>query len=124
MVTEAPKLLAWARSLQALAQSGLAYDPSTYDGERYIQVRRVAAEMLAHPNELDASDPRLRRAAKVVFLCELVDAAQQTPEAEILEARFFSRDELPGLRYSRASAWQLDRCFAHFDDPGLPTEFD
>jgi len=209
VVTEAPKLLAWARSLQAIAQSGLAYEPSAYDGERYVQVRRVAAAMLAHPNGLDASDVELRlatewghatpkldvrgavfrdggillvqeagdrgwslpggwadigespseaavrevleesgyrtRAVKVlglyerdrhafpphqwhiwkaVFLCELVDATQQTPDAEILDTRFFSRDELPGLRYSRASAWQLDRCFAHLDDPGLPTEFD
>lgn len=165
-MTEAPKLLAWARSLQAIAQSGLAYEPSAYDGERYVQVRRVAAEMLAQPNGLDASDVELRLATewghatpkldvrgavfrdggillvqeagdrgwslpggwadiwKAVFLCELVDATQQTPDAEILDTRFFSRDELPGLRYSRASAWQLDRCFAHLDDPGLPTEFD
>jgi ADP-ribose pyrophosphatase YjhB (NUDIX family) len=49
MVSEPPKLLEWARSLQAIAQSGLAYEPSTYDGERYIQVRRIAAEMLEEP---------------------------------------------------------------------------
>jgi ADP-ribose pyrophosphatase YjhB (NUDIX family) len=209
VVTEAPKLLVWARSLQAIAQSGLAYEPGQYDGERYLQVRRVAAEMLAHPDALDAaqvdgflarewghatpkldvrgavfdgdrillvqeagdrgwslpggwadvgespSDAAVRevleesgyrtRAVKLiglyerdrhafpphqwhiwkaVFRCELLDPTPQPPDAEIADVRFFARDEIPGLRYSRASAWQLERCFGHLDDPGLPTEFD
>lgn len=48
-------VLEWARSLQALAQSGLAYDdPSVYDRERYEQVRRIAAEMLATSDGADA----------------------------------------------------------------------
>jgi ADP-ribose pyrophosphatase YjhB (NUDIX family) len=43
-----PALLGWARQLQALAQSGLAYgDVSQYDRERYEAVRRIAAERLA-----------------------------------------------------------------------------
>jgi ADP-ribose pyrophosphatase YjhB (NUDIX family) len=49
-----PTRLAWARSLQAIAQSGLAWEPSAFDRERYEHVRRVAAEMLAHPNGGDA----------------------------------------------------------------------
>lgn len=48
-------VLEWARSLQALAQSGLAYDdPSVHDRERYEQVRRIAAEMLASSDGADA----------------------------------------------------------------------
>jgi ADP-ribose pyrophosphatase YjhB (NUDIX family) len=39
--------LEWARELQAIAQSGLAWSPREYDRERFEQVRRVAAEMLA-----------------------------------------------------------------------------
>jgi ADP-ribose pyrophosphatase YjhB (NUDIX family) len=43
-----PSQLRWARALQAVAQSGLAYgEPSQYDRERYAAVRRIAAEMLA-----------------------------------------------------------------------------
>ncbi|MGH3102925.1 MAG: NUDIX hydrolase [Gaiellaceae bacterium] len=50
-----PPLLRWARELQALAQSGLAYgDVTVHDRERYEQVRRLAAEMLASSNGLDA----------------------------------------------------------------------
>jgi ADP-ribose pyrophosphatase YjhB (NUDIX family) len=209
VVTETPKMLVWARGLQAIAQSGLAWDPRAYDGERYEQVRRIAAEMLADPAQLDvdgveglfasqvghatpkldvrgavfrdheillveeASDlgwslpggwadvgetpreaverevleesgyrvhatkliglyERDRRADrphvwhiwKTAFLCELLDDEQLPLGEETTDARFFARDELPRLRYSRLSEWQIDRCFAHHHDPTLPTEFD
>ena len=39
--------LNWARRLQAIAQSGLAYAQDPYDVERYEQVRRIAAEIAA-----------------------------------------------------------------------------
>jgi len=208
-VTETPKLLVWARGLQAIAQTGLAWEPSTYDGERYEQVRRIASEMLADPDQLDvdgveglfasqyghatpkldvrgavfrgdtillveeapdlgwslpggwadvgespresvqrevleesgyrvqavkliglyerdlrATRPHLWHIWKTVFMCELVDGEQLPLGAETTDARFFSRGELPRLRYSRLSEWQIDRCFAHHSDPTLPTEFD
>ena len=41
-------LLDWARRLQAIAQTGLAYgEPSQYDRDRYAEVRRIAAEMVS-----------------------------------------------------------------------------
>ena len=208
-MTETPQLLVWARSLQAIAQSGLAWEPSTYDGERYEQVRRIAAEMLADPRQLDvdgveglfasqvghatpkldvrgavfrddrillveeASDlgwslpggwadvgekpseaverevleesgyrvrarklvglyerdhradrPHVWHIWKTVFLCELLDGDPLELGAETLDARFFARDELPRLRYSRLSEWQIERCFAHHADPALPSDFD
>ena len=204
-----PRMLEWARGLQAIAQSGLAWEPSTYDGERYEQVRRIAAEMLADPDQLDvdgveglfasqyghatpkldvrgavfrddaillveeASDlgwslpggwadvgespsqaverevleesgyrvdavkliglyerdhratrPHVWHIWKTAFLCELLDDEQLSLGAETTDARFFARDELPRLRYSRLSEWQIERCFAHHEDPTLPTEFD
>jgi ADP-ribose pyrophosphatase YjhB (NUDIX family) len=210
VVSSTPKLLEWARSLQALAQSGLAWEPSVYDAERYEQVRRIAAEMLASPDgglgvdgiegllasqvghatpkvdvrgavfrdgEIllveEASDlgwslpggwadvgetpreaverevleesgyrvratkliglyERDRRAPrphvwhiwKTAFLCELEDDEQAALGAETTDARFFPRDELPRLRYSRLSEWQIERCCAHHADPSLPTDFD
>lgn len=42
-----PQWLDWARRLQAIAQSGLAYEPHAYDRERYEQIREIAAEMMA-----------------------------------------------------------------------------
>ena len=45
---------AWAREIQAIAQSGLAWEPGEYDRERYEQLRRVAAEMVAERNGSEA----------------------------------------------------------------------
>ena len=55
-----PPLLEWARRLQAIAQTGVAYeDVNDYDRERYEQVRRIAAEMLAANGDVEAVDARL-----------------------------------------------------------------
>jgi ADP-ribose pyrophosphatase YjhB (NUDIX family) len=55
-----PKVLDWARRLQSIAQTGVAYeDSSVYDRERYEQVRHIAAEMLASNGDVDAIDARL-----------------------------------------------------------------
>jgi ADP-ribose pyrophosphatase YjhB (NUDIX family) len=55
-----PPLLEWARRLQAIAQTGVAYEHvNDYDRERYEQVRRIAAEMLAANGDVEAVDTRL-----------------------------------------------------------------
>jgi ADP-ribose pyrophosphatase YjhB (NUDIX family) len=64
----------WARRLQAIAQSGLAYDPHVYDRERYEEVRRVAAEMLA---ATDGGDPE--RAERILAL----EAGHATPKIDV-----------------------------------------
>jgi ADP-ribose pyrophosphatase YjhB (NUDIX family) len=52
-----PRLLDWARRLQAIAQTGLAYDGTrVYDSERYEQVRQIAAEMFASDGDSEAAD--------------------------------------------------------------------
>jgi ADP-ribose pyrophosphatase YjhB (NUDIX family) len=46
------KWLQWAQQLQAIAQNGLTYSENHYDIERYQQIRRIAAEILAtHADE-------------------------------------------------------------------------
>lgn len=42
-----PEWLAWAKQLQAIAQTGLTYAQNVYDVERYTEIRRIAAEMMA-----------------------------------------------------------------------------
>jgi len=42
-----PPWLRWARDLQALAQSGLAFSPNVFDRERFEAVRMIAAAMMA-----------------------------------------------------------------------------
>ena len=47
MKSEEPQWLPWARELQALAQSGLAFTRDPYDRERYERLRELSAEILA-----------------------------------------------------------------------------
>ncbi|MBN1347247.1 MAG: NUDIX hydrolase [Phycisphaerae bacterium] len=42
-----PKWLEWARSLQAISQTGLHYAQNEYDRERYEAIREIGAEILA-----------------------------------------------------------------------------
>lgn len=46
-VTDQPNWLAWARGIQAIAQTGLHYAEGVYDRERYAQLGEIAAGMLA-----------------------------------------------------------------------------
>lgn len=43
-----PLWLTWAREIQAIAQTGLAFVPNVYDRERYERLRRLAAEIVAN----------------------------------------------------------------------------
>ena len=42
-----PRWLLWAREMQALAQTGLAFTRDQYDRERYQRLRALAAEIMA-----------------------------------------------------------------------------
>jgi hypothetical protein len=42
-----PKWLLWARELQAMAQTGLAYTKDAYHRQPYQRLRQLAAQMMA-----------------------------------------------------------------------------
>jgi ADP-ribose pyrophosphatase YjhB (NUDIX family) len=87
-------ILDWARKLQAIAQTGLAYEePSVYDRERYEQVRRIAAEMLASNGDVDALDARLA-----------AEEGHATPKLDVRGA-VFRGGEI--LLVSEGGAWSL-----------------
>jgi ADP-ribose pyrophosphatase YjhB (NUDIX family) len=50
--------LRWARQLQALAQTGLAYGKDPYDIERYKSVRAIAHEIMASYSAVDHAHVR------------------------------------------------------------------
>ncbi|NIA70463.1 NUDIX hydrolase [Pelagibius litoralis] len=50
-----PQWLAWARRLQALSQSGLHYCDDVFDRERYDEVARIAAAIMAGHSEATAA---------------------------------------------------------------------
>lgn len=53
-----PKRVEWAQKLQAIAQTGLHYDASPFDHERYEEVLNIAVEMLAADGSADADTIR------------------------------------------------------------------
>jgi ADP-ribose pyrophosphatase YjhB (NUDIX family) len=62
---------------------------------------------------------------KIFFACELVGPATPRPEsAEITDAGFFSRDDLPPLSLGRITPQEIELAFAHRAAPQLPAEFD
>jgi ADP-ribose pyrophosphatase YjhB (NUDIX family) len=91
--TGVPELLDWARRLQAIAQTGIAYgEPSAYDRERYAQVRRIAAEMMSTDGGVDALDDQLAR-----------EIGHATPKLDV-RGVVFRADEILLVR-ERAEGW-------------------
>ena len=50
-----PMWLRWARELQAIAQTGLAFTADPYDRERYEAIRSLAARIMAEHSSADAA---------------------------------------------------------------------
>jgi ADP-ribose pyrophosphatase YjhB (NUDIX family) len=48
-----PSWLLWARQLQAIAQTGLAFSKDPYDRERYEAIRALAARIMAEHSDAD-----------------------------------------------------------------------
>ena len=46
-MTAEPGWLTWTRELQAIAQTGMAFDPGPYDRERYETLRSLASRIMA-----------------------------------------------------------------------------
>jgi len=63
-------------------------------------------------------------AYKFFFICEITGGAAAT-SLETSEVAFFAEDALPAdLSTGRVLPHQLHRMFAHWREPGLPTEFE
>jgi ADP-ribose pyrophosphatase YjhB (NUDIX family) len=52
MNEQSPKWLGWAQEIFSLSQAGLTYSRNEYDIERYKQLQKIAAEMIAAQSEL------------------------------------------------------------------------
>ncbi len=80
-----PAWLAWAREMQAIAQSGLAFTRDPYDRERYIQLRALAARAMAACGGGDA--------ARVEALFAAQDG-YATPKIDVRGAAFNAAGEI------------------------------
>jgi ADP-ribose pyrophosphatase YjhB (NUDIX family) len=63
---------------------------------------------------------------RLFFVCDILGGAPRT-SYETTEVRFFAESELPGdadLSPNRSNRRHIDRMFAHYRAPHLPTEFE
>lgn len=67
--------------------------------------------------------PEWPHAYKAFFLCERVDGTLKT-SIETQAVGFFGLEELPPLCPNRMTLRQIQRCYEHYHNSDLPTEFD
>lgn len=84
MTNSEPDWLLWAREIQALAQSGLAFTRDPYDVERYQSLTALAARMMAASSPLAGSAAELQQ----LFAAE---TGYATPKVDVRGA-VFNRD--------------------------------
>src|SRR5271157_4876065 len=99
MTNDEPDWLAWARELQAIAQTGLAFSRDPYDRERYEALRTLAAKMFAA--RTDAPVDRIAQ----LFAGE---TGYATPKIDVRAAVFDARERLLLVREtSDGGRWTL-----------------
>ena len=84
-----PDWLSWTRELQAIAQTGLAFDPDDYDRERYEMLRSLASRMMAA--HTSGSADRI----EALFAAE---TGYATPKVDVRGAVFDGDDRLLMVR--------------------------
>lgn len=60
---------------------------------------------------------------KCFFLCEMI-GGEATISCETSEVQFFDEEAIPSLSEGRVVLSQIKRCFIHYHNPQLATEFD
>jgi ADP-ribose pyrophosphatase YjhB (NUDIX family) len=101
-----PAWLAWARRLNALAQTGLTFAENPFDIERYTAIRTIAAEMIAQWLGADAG--------RVLDLLAS-DAGYATPKVDVRGVVF--RDGKTLLVHERSDGlWTLPGGWADVGD--------
>jgi len=102
-----PRWLEWARKLQAIAQTGLAYAKDPYDVERYASVRQVAAEIMA----AGSSDASKETLVKLFSR----DGGYATPKVDV-RAAVFRDDKLLLVKEREDGGWTLPGGWADVGD--------
>lgn len=92
-----PKWLEWAKQLQSIAQTGLAYSNDVYDLERFELIRNISVEILAQYTNMDNKN------IKELFANE---TGYATPKVDI-RAVVFRGNKLLMVRETSDGDWSL-----------------
>jgi ADP-ribose pyrophosphatase YjhB (NUDIX family) len=103
-----PQWLAWARRLQAISQSGLAYCKDKFDIHRYHEIRGIASEMMAAGSTESNQD-----AFEKIFLEQIGYA---TPKIDTRVAAF-QDNRLLLVRELEDGRWTLPGGWADVGEP-------
>lgn len=94
------KWIEWVRALQAISQTGLHYAKDPYDIQRYKEIRRIAAEMLAGRSNLSSEQALEYAAAEFGYATPKVDvrgvAFQESKILLVREIQDHGRWTVPG----------------------------
>ncbi len=96
-----PQWLAWAREIQALAQSGLTYAANEYDHQRYARLAEIAAEMAATQVEMDEATILASYQAQLGYATPKVDMRAGV----IREGKILLVQEQSDGRWSMPGGW-------------------
>jgi ADP-ribose pyrophosphatase YjhB (NUDIX family) len=94
-----PQWIAWAREIQALCQTGLAFTKGAYDTERYTRLMEIAAEIVAAHSGLPAASVResfLRQPGYATPKIDVRGAIVRGREILLVQEKVDSRWCLPG----------------------------
>jgi ADP-ribose pyrophosphatase YjhB (NUDIX family) len=105
-ISAADEVRAIAIRLAALAQDGLTFAPGDYDRDRYQQMARLAAELLAVLSGRPASELALELGR---------DSGYATPKIDVRGAVFDAQDRVLLMREKLDGRWSLPGGWA---DPG------
>ena len=94
-----PKWLEWAREIQQLCQTGLAFSESNYDTQRYKQLTKLAADIVASHSELDKNSLTERFIAHPGYATPKIDiraAIIQDDKILLVQEAMDNRWAMPG----------------------------
>lgn len=94
-----PTWLRWAREIQALAQTGLAFGQDPYDIARYERLNSLAAEIVAEHSNLDAETLRVDMLSQPGYATPKVDvraAIERDGRILLVQERADSLWAMPG----------------------------
>jgi ADP-ribose pyrophosphatase YjhB (NUDIX family) len=104
-----PIWLTWARELQAIAQTGLAFSRDPFDQERYRSIRSLAARIMAEHSEIEPSS------IEALFSQQ---AGYGTPKVDVRGAVFSGDGHILLVReVADAGRWTLPGGWADVNEP-------
>lgn len=101
------KIMAWARSLQAMSQNGLEYCKNEYDRLRYQDLQKISAEMIAEHSNLTVDE-------LLTFYADQMGYA--TPKVDVRGAIFREDKILLASELMDEGRWTLPGGWADIND--------